>query len=126
MSDEEVVAYVSGDIQSTTDGGWVWQGSETGMALNAQTSTGFPGDDREGILNGTMKGSLTDSEMNDWGGWERVEYLVGLLARDVDDRERYPPPAGMGSAYTSPVAPRREEKEAPRTTKDRISIANII
>ncbi|KFY43328.1 hypothetical protein V494_02028 [Pseudogymnoascus sp. VKM F-4513 (FW-928)] len=124
MSDEEVVAYVSGDIQATTDGGWVWQGSETGMALNSRATAGFPGDDRDGVFNGTMKGSLTDSEMNDWGGWERVEYLVGMLVRDDDERERFPPQGGVGSAYTSPVAPR--EREAPRTSTDRISIANII
>ncbi|KFY79055.1 hypothetical protein V499_01915 [Pseudogymnoascus sp. VKM F-103] len=126
MADEEIVAYVSGDIQATTDGGWVWQGSETGMALNSRATAGFPGDDREGVFNGTMKGSLTDSEMNDWGGWERVEYLVGILARDDDERDRFPPQAGTGAAYTSPAGPRRDEREVQRTTTDRISIANII
>lgn len=126
MSDEEVVAYVSGDIQATTDGGWVWQGSETGMALNPRTNAGFPGDDREIVFNGMMKGSLTDSEMNDWGGWERVEGLVGMLARDDDERDRYQPQSGVGSTYTSPVAPQRDERETPRKTTDRISIANII
>ncbi|KAJ5991853.1 hypothetical protein N7451_007577 [Penicillium sp. IBT 35674x] len=36
--DEEMMAYVSGDMQGTSDGSWVWQGSETGSHLEAVTA----------------------------------------------------------------------------------------
>lgn len=137
MTDEELVAYVSGDVQGTTDNGWVWQGSETGMALNQQPAGGFAGEERHREYNGPMKATLSDNEMNDWGGWERVEYLVGLLMRNGDEereRERYPQPPRPIGAYGQPQQqppppaplPRMDEREVQRTTKDRISIANII
>ncbi|KAJ5642349.1 hypothetical protein N7490_006349 [Penicillium lividum] len=36
--DEEMMAYASGDMQGTTDGSWVWQGSETGSHLEAASA----------------------------------------------------------------------------------------
>ena len=33
-TDEEIMVYVSGDMQSSPDNGWVWQGSETGADLS--------------------------------------------------------------------------------------------
>lgn len=131
MADEELVAYVSGDVQAATDIGWVWQGSETGTALN-QRAAGFVERDMEG----GMTGSLSESERSDWGGWERVERLVGVLVRGEDERgyvqsqPQTQPLRSMGGyqAQQPPLPPpqRRDEREVQRTTKDRISIANII
>ncbi|KAF8866970.1 hypothetical protein BDZ45DRAFT_700501 [Acephala macrosclerotiorum] len=82
--DEELVAYVSGDLQASTENSWVWTGSETGMNIGGggggsggpKISATLLGDGREGTT------ILTDVEARDWGGWERVEYLVGVLARE--------------------------------------------
>ncbi|KAJ5099900.1 hypothetical protein N7532_006901 [Penicillium argentinense] len=63
--DEELIAYVSGDMQGTSDGSWVWQGSETGSQLEAVSSTESapepPGPEK------------------DWPGWAWIEQTVQYL-----------------------------------------------
>ena len=107
MRDEELLAYVSGDMQANTEHGWVWQGSETGTALQNVVLPGQTEGKEEWI--GNMKGSLNENESNGWGGWDRAEYLVGVL-RDEDERRdgvaaRYGAPEAQ--SYTSP-APRHQ------------------
>lgn len=64
--DEEMIAYVSGDMQGTSDGSWVWQGSETGSQLEAMSSKpnahSPPGPEKE------------------WPGWEWIEQTVQYLS----------------------------------------------
>ncbi|KAJ5994892.1 hypothetical protein N7481_001869 [Penicillium waksmanii] len=66
--DEEMVAYVSGDMQGTSDGSWVWQGSETGSQLEAMSSKpnahSPPGPEKE------------------WPGWEWIEQTVQYLSTE--------------------------------------------
>lgn len=66
--DEEMIAYVSGDMQGTSDGSWVWQGSETGSQLEAMSSTPSshspPGPEKE------------------WPGWQWIEQTVQYLATE--------------------------------------------
>lgn len=66
--DEEMIAYVSGDMQGTSDGSWVWQGSETGSQLEAISSKSSahspPGPEKE------------------WPGWEWIEETVQYLSTE--------------------------------------------
>jgi ribosomal protein L37AE/L43A len=124
--DEELIAYVSGDLQASTESSWVWAGSETGMNIGGVSSgsSGGPkigatllGDGREGTT------ILTDVEARDWGGWERVEYLVGVLAREQGGyaqpvHSRYGSGSSGGSA--GGLAPERNRGN------ERMSITNII
>lgn len=94
--DEEVLAYLSADLQGTDDA-WVWQGREAmGMRSPAVSGVGGSGvlspilgsggeRDREmsgmsGLSGGFLV--LREKEAMDWGGWERVQYLVDVLARE--------------------------------------------
>ena len=72
--DEEMMAYVSGDMQGTTDGSWVWHGSETGSQLEAMgfTSRTTPNSDGRPEIK-------TDVE---WEGWEWIEKTVQGLHND--------------------------------------------
>ncbi|TVY20313.1 putative transcriptional regulatory protein [Lachnellula arida] len=119
--DEEILAYVSGDLQASTENSWVWAGSETGMNISA--NSGAVGPSPTLMSGGREDGTtiLTDVEARDWGGWERVEYLVGVLAREqggyghpLPPRYGGPPP-GSGS-----MAPDRDQRN------ERMSITNII
>lgn len=196
--DEELMAYVSGDLQGSTDNSWAWVGSETGMNLNPienrhSLSFGNPhpldkwGQDKRvtgGIsLGGTLPegaggprvgpaavqiesstggvgtGSwaksgggttLTEGEKVEWGGWERVEYLMQLLM--MNDKGSMPgQPQGnqagyQGQAGYTKVNPtmsptshpntygqhtpssqqQQQRQEAHLRSAERISIANII
>lgn len=121
--DEELIAYVSGDLQASTENSWVWQGSETGMNIGAVagsklTSPTLMGGGRE---EGTTV--LTDAEARDWGGWERVEYLVGVLAREEGG---YAQPAYPGSGSSGGSTGRGPERSQDRRGNERMSITNII
>lgn len=71
--DEEMMAYVSGDMQGSSDGSWVWQGSETGSELEAMASNfSSPSTPQPGA------GPPEESRV-DWEGWEWVENTVRYL-----------------------------------------------
>ncbi|QQK42126.1 C6 transcription factor, putative [Penicillium digitatum] len=66
--DEELMAYVSGDMQGTSDGSWIWHGSETGSQL-----------ERMGMGVSTLTSSHNRTEMKmdvGWEGWGWVEKTV--------------------------------------------------
>ncbi|PBP23355.1 hypothetical protein BUE80_DR005887 [Diplocarpon rosae] len=130
--DEELMAYVAGDLHAGLEESWVWAGRETGVpgdttARKAGTSPTFSGAGREGAPT-----VWTDLDVRDWdwGGWARVEDLVGVLAR-----EREP----GGYARPLPIAPPsapgnrgggaekgRDISPARRRGCERMAITNII
>ncbi|KAF2084038.1 putative C6 transcription factor [Saccharata proteae CBS 121410] len=88
--DDEMLAYVSADMQGCAENAWVWTGSETGSKLNAPPSHASSGadvlrgangesalDDDNGIPR--MNAMLSDKEAKEWGGWERVERMITSL-----------------------------------------------
>lgn len=122
--DEEVIAYVSGDMQASNESSWVWAGSETGMNIAGSGSGSSSG----GVTSPTLLGGgreegttvLTDVEARDWGGWERVEYLVGVLAREGKSAYASQPTLQPRYAGSNEKPPER------RTGSERMSITNII
>lgn len=84
--DEEMLAYVAGDIQSLPEAAWIWTDAETESARTTPTQSmdltdsSHPGL-KESPSQYSMRSSglLTDSERRDWGGWTRVEHLINQL-----------------------------------------------
>jgi hypothetical protein len=128
--DEELMAYVSGDLQASTENSWVWVGSETGMNIGGGNSGGGkPGPSPTLMAGGMEDGTivLTDAEARDWGGWERVEYLVGVLARESGGyvqpvSTRYSGP-GAGGGMGPQVRDRSQDRSR---GNERMSITSII
>lgn len=121
--DEEILAYVSGDLQASTENSWVWAGSETGMNITA--NNGAVGPSATLMGGGREDGTtiLTDVEARDWGGWERVEYLVGVLAREQGGYvQPQPPRYGGPAAGNSSMGSDRNQRKG----NERMSITNII
>lgn len=131
--DEEIIAYMSGDIQGTIDGNWVWQDSgETGLHM---------GDVSPNISAKptSLQWSSTAEPEMEWEGWDWIERTVQYLVAEkqqprssymgydrTDDMKQYPSksdsslltPETAGSADTSP---RRSS-----SAQSRMTIANII
>ncbi|TVY29873.1 putative transcriptional regulatory protein [Lachnellula hyalina] len=118
--DEEILAYVSGDLQASTENSWVWAGSETGMNITA--NSGAVGPSATLMSGGREEGTtiLTDVEARDWGGWERVEYLVGVLAREQGGYGHPLPPRYGGPPGSGSTGPERDQRN------ERMSITSII
>lgn len=126
-NEEELLAYLSGDLQASTENSWIWQGSETGMALSAALSIASagpgpvnPGESPTrtlGMASKVQSSLLNDEESRDWGGWERVDYLVQVLMREGPghpqmlplEKREFPSPAG-------PIFGRNSLENTPRYT----------
>lgn len=97
LRDEELLVYVSADLQAAAETGWVWAGGER-EAQAAQTSpplslrgasSGAGGSSTGTLFSVEARTGLSEEEARDWGGWERIE---GLLR-------------GLASGSTTPTAP---------------------
>lgn len=112
VRDEELLVYVSGDLQAAAETGWVWAGGDreaqaaqtaTPITLRTAASTGA------GAATGTLfsveaRTGLDEDESRDWGGWERVEGLIRGLASGSTTPTA--PPASAGPwAHATPTPP---------------------
>lgn len=117
--DEDLMAYVSGDLQASTENSWVWHGSETGMHLSSATAIagshnvgGFGGERGGEFGTGRMgrgeqqaMAGLGESENGDGSQWDRVEYLVHTLRLDMSAGPATghgPPPPPLASLSSAP------------------------
>lgn len=114
--DEEMMAYVSGDMQGTTDGSWVWQGSETGSHLEA--------------VSNMRTTSVPPGPETDWEGWEWIEktvqYLLNEKQRGLDRRDVPIEPRQESSSLLNPEPAASDTDRRSSSTHSRMTIASII
>ncbi|KAL9089764.1 MAG: hypothetical protein Q9165_005558 [Trypethelium subeluteriae] len=117
--DEEMLAYVSGDMQGGVEGGWVWAGSETGMRLNSNAHPPPPPPPSSAShhhhVNGEVamtddeKGPrsvlLTEKETTEWGGWEKIAAILTALLEEQQSRQQRTHQAFMGQQQQQPPQP---------------------
>jgi hypothetical protein len=93
-TDEEMLAYASGDLQASGDEAWVWTGSETGANLNnkvqAQTS---PMDGATELRSDIYSSVLGEHEQRDWGGWDHIQRTLKGLLQEKQNSMPPPPPS---------------------------------
>ncbi|RDA91987.1 hypothetical protein CP533_6023 [Ophiocordyceps camponoti-saundersi (nom. inval.)] len=89
--DEELLAYVSADVQASPHASWVWDGGPPSPLQqqqhhqhhnhHGQQQYSKPGDGGEGSLfSSEIRTGLDEDERRDWGGWARLESAVRGLA----------------------------------------------
>ncbi|KAJ5780034.1 hypothetical protein N7457_005194 [Penicillium paradoxum] len=128
--DEEMMAYVSGDMQGTSDGSWVWHGSETGSQLGSM-----------GISTPASSGRQAELDADaEWTGWDWIEKTVQDL---FTAQHRYQQqqhhmaygqrdvPAGQlkqepSSSSTLPPEPVSDTDRRSGSAHSRMTIASII
>ncbi|KAI1456452.1 fungal-specific transcription factor domain-containing protein [Annulohypoxylon moriforme] len=138
LKDEELLIYVSADMQASVETSWVWIGAEREAPLTMPpSSTGG------GLAHPDNRTGLSAKEREDWGGWDNLIELTLSLAPSAASpapgftprAQTLPPikveqgvgipgggPAEIGSSRNSPTA---GAASGSRST-ERISIANII
>ena len=108
--DDELLAYISGDLQSNLDQAWIWQRGR------AQSPRGFAPD--------TERSMQRDSEVREWDAWPSVIAII----RRLQEEQRQRPTSSHGVA--PPLAPRINttvsQKRAQVSPSNRISINDII
>lgn len=102
-NDEEMLAYVSGDMQGLGESAWVWAGSEPKSA-SPMTSTSAEAPSSSAAAAGYQ---LTPHELHDWPGWEAIQRMLTQLLHDSQQaqqqQQRAPPPPHF--AAPSPYPP---------------------
>ncbi|KAF4450713.1 putative ZFR1 regulator of fumonisin biosynthesis [Fusarium austroafricanum] len=76
--DEDLIAYVSADLQASTDASWLWAGLEREVHLH-QSSSPFqhPATAPSNVLfNPEARTGLSEVENKEWGGWARLETAI--------------------------------------------------
>lgn len=133
--DEEIMAYISGDIQASVEHGWAWAGSDlTTKASQPPYAASRPGQDQP--MCDVPHGSPSALPTVEWEGWSKVDQLIRVLQNESRPRTApappyYPPPHNpvkrvqLGSNDQSPPKPTPLPSPAP-SNASRISIANII
>lgn len=103
-ADEEMLAYVSGDMQGLSESAWVWAGSEPKSA-SPITSTADPE-----TPSSAVGYQLTPHELHDWPGWEHIQRVLTQLLHESQQQQHqqqqqrgphHPPPPHFAapSAY---------------------------
>lgn len=135
--DEEMLAYISGDVQASVEHGWAWTGSD----LTKTPQIGGYDTPRSSGQDSLMRDALPRDAAPalptiEWVGWGKVDHLIRLLTDESRTRTApalpyYPPSHNsvkrvqLGPNDQSPPKPATLPSPAP-SNASRISIANII
>lgn len=138
--DEEMLAYISGDVQASVEHGWAWAGADLTSTKSPRSAYGvpsLPGQDQP-MRDAASQGSFAALPSVEWEGWGKVDQLIRQLMDESRPRSGqqppptyYPPPHNpvkrvqLGPSELSPPKPATLPSPAP-SNASRISIANII
>jgi hypothetical protein len=137
--DEEILAYISGDVQGSVEHSWVWAGTSTMTSSPPSQSSSFDTTRSRGDM--PMRDALPlrtashSPKQNDieWDDWPNVEQMIRQLMEENRPRTAhyYPPPHNpvkrVQLAHEPKLAPKPPPPQSPApSSSSRISIANII
>lgn len=111
LRDEELLVYVSADLQAASETGWVWAGgdreahaAQTASPVTLRNASTGAGSATGTLFSAEARTGLSEEESRDWGGWDRVEGLIRGLASGSTTPTA--PPASAGPwAHATPTMP---------------------
>ncbi|CAD6503809.1 BgTH12-05554 [Blumeria graminis f. sp. triticale] len=123
--DEELIVYVTGDLQTNSNSSWVWQNGDKEINITEREGRDFSQSttikqDVEGI---SCNISTTPKiESGEWGGWKMIEHLVGVLAREYEGHNKPTNPHFFSGSNTENITSAQDRRKG----SERMSITNII
>ncbi|PGH12031.1 hypothetical protein AJ79_04540 [Helicocarpus griseus UAMH5409] len=138
--DEEMMAYVSGDLQGRPSGSWIWQAKENTSSLTVtppqSASSSNPSPLERHFVDGGRNGAAPeDADGGEWEGWAWVEQTVQFLLTEqqrqiavVEKKENGARPSVVSRPdipYNRPSGNISPSHTSP-TSSSRMTIANII
>jgi hypothetical protein len=112
-SDEEMFAYVSGDMQGSSESAWVWTGSEP-QAANSNPNNIDPAiPQQQPPPPPPQQGNqLSDRELHEWPGWEHIQHvLTSLLHESQSQQQRAAPPPLPPFSQQYPLPPLQQQQQ---------------
>lgn len=87
--DEEMLAYVSGDLQSSTDNSWIWQGADPSEQMQQQSPPiAKAPDDRRSAIESPTKSTALPEESRPWAGWAAIIETLQGLAHELQRQQQ--------------------------------------
>ena len=135
-TDEEMMAYVSGDLQGCYGSSWVWQGQDS--AVVGGGGGNVPSEDHHGLkgslqnTNGITTNEDAEEEDSKWDAWHTVLQTMERLALTqaqtqaqappeaqlkAKEQDPSPPPQSTSSSSSTPPAPQSQRPPPPRTRR---------
>jgi hypothetical protein len=143
--DEEMLAYVSGDMQGDKEQAWIWAGSDlrsdqtTAPTVRPRSmqrrGSDEPMQDSNSLPLRSSNPASPESGAKGWDDWARLEQMIRQLMEEhrtrlVQPSPYYPPPHNpvkrVQLAPGAPASPPSSGPQATPSSTSRISIANII
>ena len=142
-NDEEMLAYVSGDMQGSTEHSWAWEATSTVGTIRPSSSsegqrTLSPEAAQSAYQAVRSNTGSQETEAGEWDGWNRIERLIHQLMEERRARASQPPyypqphnpVKRLQLAPDRPVSAPAPSPAVPSPTTpvntSRMSIANII
>lgn len=119
-TDEEMIAYVSGDLQGSVEHSWVWQDGEDSQGRVTQSPT-------DGETNQVSGGGPDDGFGR--AGWDAILEKMGRLQNQKPPRNRLPQPIFLstpGNSERSPLSTNSTHPPSLPSAPSRIRIADIM
>ncbi|KAK4667460.1 hypothetical protein QC763_309460 [Podospora pseudopauciseta] len=115
--DEELVAYVSSDLQASPDTAWVWAGSDREPPSPAPLVPSGAANGKHTLFSIDARTNLTSEQRWEWGptGWERLENSIRCLASGASSptSASAPPPPPPPPPPPAALAPARQQTWGP-------------
>ena len=127
-TNEEMIAYVSSDLQGSFERSWIWQEWKghiyMGKPLQSASTANINGVQQQGPDEG-----IKQHKDGQWVGWERILRLVKGLAREQQQKQDHPE-SGSSEVARSPAIqlPPLGTSPSPSTStpRDRMSIKDLL
>ena len=110
-TDEELLAYLSADLQSNARTAWIW-GETQDAGTQIRENPYFPESSPP-----PLNRHPSEQERNDWGGWEYIERTVQLLQQQ---QQRQQP-----RALPQPQPVPQNQTQTPQQPRNRMDISHI-
>lgn len=79
-TDEEMIAYVSGDLQGSFETSWIWQESKSGVHLGKSLQSSGE-KDKQDMKSQALSPARPQTEELDWNGWDDILGTMERLSR---------------------------------------------
>ena len=123
-TDEEMIAYVSGDLQGSFENSWIWQESEAGVHLGKPSHISGERDEK-GMKLQSSPSARPETKDTDWHGWDHVLRTMEKLIHRKE-QERHHLAAKDASQRPSMMLPPLAPSPTSLSLSNRMSIKDLI
>ncbi|KAL9099934.1 MAG: hypothetical protein Q9163_004636, partial [Psora crenata] len=122
--DEEMIAYVSGDLQGSFQSSWIWQESKGDVHVGRPLQCSI-NNDAAAMEKVALKEATVHNEDGEWAGWDKIIRRIEELAYEQRQEKRQEQQRHVLPAIQLPP-PGASPSPSMSTSRDRLSIKDLV